>query len=55
MRERECFLFIAPGGLVFVCVYLRKYLVGRQWVGRPMCVCVPRWRPSGALKYLSEL
>ena len=20
-------------------VYLRKYLVGRQWVGRPICVC----------------
>ena len=24
---------------VFVCVHLRKYLVGRQWAGRPICVC----------------
>jgi hypothetical protein len=27
------------GPVVCVCVYLRKYLVGRQWVGRPICVC----------------
>jgi hypothetical protein len=33
-------------GLVFVCVYLRQYLVGRQWVGRPICVCAQRWHLS---------
>jgi hypothetical protein len=27
------------GACVRVFVYLRKYLVGRQWVGRPICVC----------------
>ena len=38
--------------LVFVCVFLRTYLVGRQWVGRGWAVrfvCAPRWHRSGAL------
>ena len=36
---------LARGAIVFVCVYLRTYLVGRRWVGRP--ICVPRCHPSG--------
>ena len=33
-------------GLVFLCVYLRKYLVGSlQWVGRPICVCAAALAP----------
>jgi hypothetical protein len=32
------YLPLAHGACVRVFVYLRKYLVGRQWVGRPICV-----------------
>ena len=52
-RREPAPYFVGPRcAFVCVCVCLCVYSrVGASCVGRPICVCVPCWHPSGALIY----